>query len=73
MKIAAVCDRCGEELRQEDFDEKRRLFSVGYRTLFPVDEEHGHVWRYLNLCLPCQKELQHEFYKRGLVHHVDTD
>ena len=65
-----VCARCGEDLRPFDRDGSRQIFNIGYKTMFPVNETIGKVWRDLELCIPCQEDLRKEFYKRGLLTNV---
>ena len=65
-----VCARCGEKIRLVDLDASKLVFSVGYKTMFPVDQTIGKVWRNIDLCIPCQEDLRKEFYKRGLLSDV---
>lgn len=58
------CDRCGEDYHPNDVN-LRTVLTVGYETLGEV--EGRHIWKSLDLCPDCQRDLRLEFYQRGLM------
>ena len=62
--FSVECDRCGEKFRPSDTED---IFHVGYKTIEDSEMTGDKVWRRLDLCESCQKDLRLEFYKRGIT------